>query len=111
MIICKAFLNKILPQSTEAGPAGEGQHHCVPSVSKLYYGQCVIVQTERSKSTLRLVKSVVDTLAKMQTSYDALTGYLTDATVHPEKITQHLACIKFNCCCTMRFPVHLFVAV
>ena len=95
MIVWKAFLNKILPQSTEAGPACEGQHHCVPGVSKLYHGQCVIVQTERLKSTLRLVKSVGDTLAKMQTSYEALTGHLTDATVHPEKITQHLACINF----------------
>lgn len=37
MIVWKAFLDRILPQSTEAGPACEGQHHCVPGVSKLYH--------------------------------------------------------------------------
>ena len=110
MPIRKSFPNEIPPQ-TVAGPTGEGQHHCIPNVSRLYHGQCISIQAERSKSTLRLLKSVVDTLAKMQTCYDGLTGHLTDATVHPEKITQHLACIDFKCIyCSMRFPVQSFVA-
>lgn len=40
----------------------------------------------------RLLKSVSETLNRMQTCYDQLTGYLTDATVHPEKVNAYLGC-------------------